>query len=298
MKTKLYFILSMIIFGTIGLFVKQINFASSQIALFRGLVGSVLLLLLFLYMEKKKNTNKMQQAMNKKNAIFLVLSSIALGANWIFLFESFKHTTVSNATLSYYFAPVLVALLSPVILKEKLSSKKIICIGFAMLGMIFIVGSNKTSQPGYHHLLGIADGLIAASFYATLMLLNKFIKNMDGLKTTLIQLSMATILLIPYVVITSPIKSEQFTKYSIFLILIVGFLHTGIAFSLFFTGMKGLKGQSIAILSYIDPITSLLLSFFILQERMTLLQVTGAIMLLGATLLSESKVKLNKSISE
>jgi drug/metabolite transporter (DMT)-like permease len=176
-------------------------------------------------------------------------------------------------------------------LKEKLSSKKIICIGFAMLGMIFIVGSNKTSQPGYHHLLGIADGLIAASFYATLMLLNKFIKNMDGLKTTLIQLSMATFLLIPYVVITSPIKSEQFTNYSIFLILIVGILHTGIAFFLFFTGMNGLKGQSIAILSYIDPITSLLLSFFILQERMTLLQVTGAIMLLGATLLSESKVK-------
>ena len=233
----------------------------------------------------------------KVNALFLLLSSIALGGNWIFLFQAYKHTTISNAVLSYYFAPVFVLIFSPLVLKEKLSAKKIICIGVAMLGMLFIVGNSGVSTSGLDHLIGIGYGLMAAAFYATLMLLNKFIKNMDGLETTLIQLGTATLLLIPYVFFTEGFGILEVSSSSIPFILILGIVHTGIGFLLFFSGMQKLKGQSIAALSYADPITSLVISAVILQEQMTFVQMLGGALLLGSTFVSENQsIKFSKRL--
>ena len=214
-----------------------------------------------------------------------------------FLFEAIKHTTLSNATLSYYFAPVIVLMLSPLVLKEKLSAKKIVCIGVAMLGMLFIVGNGRVSTSGLDDLIGIGFGLLAAVFYASLMLLNKFIKNMDGLETTVLQLGTATILLVPYVFFTEGFGILDVSSASIPFILILGIGHTGIGFLLFFSGMQKLKGQSIAALSYADPITSLVISVIILQEQTTFVQLLGGALLLGSTFVSENNsMKFSKRL--
>ena len=292
MKSKIQFLLSMIIFGTIGVFVRYIDLSSSEIALLRGLIGSLFLITVMFMMKKK-----ISWAHVKVNALVLLLSSIALGGNWIFLFQAYKHTTISNAVLSYYFAPVFVLILSPLVLKEKLSAKKIVCIGVAMLGMLFIVGNSGVSTSGLDNLLGIGYGLMAAAFYALLMLLNKFITNMDGLETTLIQLGTATLLLIPYVSFTEGFGILEVSSSSIPFILILGIVHTGIGFLLFFSGMQKLKGQSIAALSYADPITSLVISAVILQEQMTFVQMLGGALLLGSTFVSENKsIKFSKRL--
>ncbi|SFQ01873.1 rarD protein [Psychrobacillus psychrotolerans] len=283
MKSKIQFLLSMIIFGTIGVFVRYIDLSSSEIALLRGLIGSLFLTTVMFLMKKK-----ISWAIVKVNALILLLSSIALGGNWIFLFQAFKHTTLSNATLSYYFAPVIVLIVSPLVLKEKLSVKKIICIAVAMLGMLFIVGNGGVNTSGLNDLIGIGYGLMAAVLYASLMLLNKFIKNMDGLETTVLQLGTATILLMPYVFFTEGFGILEVSSSSIPFILILGVIHTGIGFLLFFSGMQKLKGQSIAALSYADPITSLVISALILQEQMAFVQILGGALLLGATFVSEN----------
>lgn len=283
MKSKIQFLLSMIIFGTIGVFVRYIDLSSSEIALLRGLIGSLFLTTVMFLMKKK-----ISWAIVRVNALILLLSSIALGGNWIFLFQAFKHTTLSNATLSYYFAPVIVLIVSPLVLKEKLSVKKIICIAVAMLGMLFIVGNGGVNTSGLNDLIGIGYGLMAAVLYASLMLLNKFIKNMDGLETTVLQLGTATILLMPYVFFTEGFGILEVSSSSIPFILILGVIHTGIGFLLFFSGMQKLKGQSIAALSYADPITSLVISALILQEQMTFVQILGGALLLGATFVSEN----------
>jgi RarD protein len=292
MKSKFSFLLSMIIFGTIGVFVRYIDLSSSEIALLRGLIGSLFLITVMFIMKKK-----ISWAYVKGNTLILLLSSIALGGNWIFFFQAYKHTTISNAVLSYYFAPVFVLILSPLVLKEKLSAKKIICIGVAMLGMLFIVGSSGISTSGLDHLIGIGYGLMAAAFYATLMLSNKFIKNMDGLETTLIQLGTATLLLIPYVFFTEGFGILAVSSSSIPFILILGIVHTGIGFLLFFSGMQKLKGQSIAALSYADPITSLVISAVILQEQTAFVQMLGGALLLGSTFVSENQsIKYSKRL--
>ncbi|MCB7153740.1 hypothetical protein EH2_00794 [Bacillus subtilis] len=285
MKSSIQFILSMIIFGTIGLIVRYIDLSSSETAFLSSSIGFLFLTLVFINKRKSFSWQKI-----KSCGIFLFLSGIALGGNWIFLYQSYEYTTLTNATLGYYFAPVFVMLLSPIFLKETLSFKKVICIFVAVLGMMFIVG-NGVSASGREDLIGIILGLIAAAFYAALMLLNKFIKEMNRLEVTIIQLLVTALILLPYVLITEGLNMLSVSSSSIPFIIFLGIVNTGIGFWLFFSGMEKLKGQSIAVLSYVDPFVAILISGLILQEQFTLLQIIGGVLLLGSTFASEIRFR-------
>lgn len=287
MKEKMYFVLSMVIFGAVGVFAKYIDLSSSEIALFMSLIGGLLLFGISIITK-----NKVSWLNIKENAFTLLLASIALSGNWVFLFQSYKETTIANAALSYYFAPVLVIVVSPIVLKEKLSLKKCLCACVALFGLVLILQSGRSGEDG-NHLLGIVYGLIVATFYAILTLTNKFIRNMNGLEITVTQLLLSSVLLIAYLFIVKE-KSGLFliSSDSLILILILGILHAGVGFYLFFSGMKGLEGQSIAILSYVDPLTSLLISALVIGESMTVFQIFGAILLLGSTFVSEVSIKI------
>lgn len=278
MREKLPFILSMIIFGAVGVFAKYIQLPSSEIALWMSLIGSVFLLLIFFYKKGKFTWKTILQ-----NKWPLLLSSIALCGNWIFLFQAYKETTIANAALSYYFAPVLVIFLSPFILKESLSFRKIIYVCLALVGLYFIV-QNQSSDRGEHY-VGILYGLTSACFYTLLTFTNKFIYGIKEPENTIIQLTLAGFLLVPYIYGTNGFDLLHIDRTSF--VLLMGLLHAGIGFYLFFLGMRKLKGQSIAILSYIDPLTSLVISIMIIGEKMTGLQIIGAILLLGSTFMSE-----------
>ncbi|WP_057763128.1 DMT family transporter [Cytobacillus praedii] len=293
MKFKIQFILSMIIFGTIGLVVRNIDLSSSERALLSSFLGCVFLLLIFSLIKKK-----ISWYLVKSNALFLILSGIALGGNWIFLYQSYDHTTIANATLGYYFAPVFVMILSPFVLREQLSIKKIVCIGVAIIGMLMIVGEGVSAFRS-DDILGLFFGLVAAAFYASLLLLNKFIKDMGKLELTIIQLGITTLLLTPYVFLTEGFGIFEVSSSSIPFILILGIINTGIGFWLFFSGMEKLKGQSIAMLSYVDPFVAILISAIILQEQMTIVQMLGGVLLFGSTLVSEiSAINFSKQLKK
>ncbi|MCY9210445.1 DMT family transporter [Bacillus subtilis] len=283
MKSKIQFILSMIIYGTMGLVVRYIDLSSSETALLSSSIGCLFLMFVFFMMKKT-----LPWKLVKANAYILLLSGIALGGNWIFLYQAYDHTTLTNATLGYYFAPVFVMILSPLVLKEQLPIKKMVCIGVAIIGMLLIVG-NGISASGTEDLLGIFFGLGAAAFYAALMLLNKFIHHMGRLEITIIQLGITALLLLPYIFFTEGFGIFGLSKSSVPFIIILGIVNTGIGFWLFFSGMQKLKGQSIAMLSYVDPFVAILISALILQEQMTIVQMLGGTLLLGSTFVSESK---------
>ncbi len=281
-REKLSFVLSMIIFGAVGVFAKYIDLSSKEIALFLSLIGGLFLLVIFVWTKQRVSWRKV-----KKNAAALFIASAALSGNWIFLFQAYKETTIANAALSYYFAPVLVIMFSPFVLKEKLSIKKTVCVGIALLGLFFILQNSRMGTTGYH-LLGIGYGLVAAGFYAVLTLANKFIRDLDGLAITLLQLGLSVTMLLPFVLFTDGLNFLKITGDAVILMLVLGILHGGIGFYFFFAGMKGLKGQSIAVLSYIDPLTSLLISALVVGERITLQQLFGAVLLLGSTWIGEA----------
>lgn len=280
-KYKLGLIISMLIWGSIGIFVKYINFTSSQIALVRAIVGSIFLIIFSMISKESLSKEKI-----KSNLLVLICCGICLGFNWIFLFQAYHYTTVSTATICYYLAPIIVMFLSPFLLKEKLNSVKVSCIVAAMIGMLCIVGIDKGSI-GENNMVGILYGLSAACFYTGVVILNKFLKGISGRDSAIVQLSVSAIFLLPYVIFTQKISLIGVSSQSIILLLVLGVVHTGIAYLLYFTVIQKIESQTVAIYSYVDPISAIFMSAIILNESMSLLQIIGGILILGSTFISE-----------
>ena len=278
---RLLLIISMATFGTIGLFVKGIDLSSAEIALWRAVLAAALIGIFLLITKQRIPFKKI-----KRELPLLLASGCAMGINWIFLFEAYKYTSVSAATLSYYFAPVIVTLLCPILFKEKMTPKAWICFGASTVGIVLITGLGNVSD-GSNHFLGILFGLLAALFYATVIMLNKFIKNVGGIHRTFLQFISAVVTLVPYVLLTSGIHITALDGAGIVYLLIVGLIHTGLTYCLYFSSLGELKGGEVALLSYIDPLVAVLVSVFVLNEEMTPLQIVGGLLILGFTLWNE-----------
>lgn len=280
-KARIMLIVSMSIFGTLGLFVRNIPVSSGELALYRAILAASLIAV-FLLVTKQK----IPFAGIKKEVPLLLASGVAMGINWILLFEAYKYTTVSVATLSYYFAPVIVTAVCPILFRENLTIKQIICFIMSTLGLVMITGIGDMTGGG-SDLIGILFGLGAAVFYATVILLNKFIRNVEGIHRTFLQFLSAIVILIPYVSLTGGMTAGSLDSVGWINLLIVGLIHTGVTYCMYFSSLKELPGQKAAILSYIDPLVAVLISVTILGEKMTVWQVVGGILILGFTLWNE-----------
>ena len=280
-SARLMLILSMTIFGTLGLFVRNIPLDSGELARYRAIQAAILIGI-YLWLTKQRIPFRSI----KKELPLLLLSGVAMGINWILLFEAYKYTTVSAATLSYYFAPVIVTVVCPFLFRESLTKKQILCFVMSTVGIVLItgIGDIGNNSSGF---IGILFGLSAAVFYATVILLNKFIKNVTGLHRTFLQFLAAIVILIPYVLLTGGIHLDTLDASGWINLLIVGLIHTGIAYCFYFSSLKELPGQKAAILSYIDPLVAILVSVTLLGEKMTLTQLIGGILVLGFTLWNE-----------
>ena len=278
---KVLMAVAMFIFGTLAPFVRNIDVSSGELALYRAVLAAILVGGFLLITKQKLPISSI-----KKELILLVLSGIAMGVNWIFLFEAYKYTTVSVATLSYYFAPVIVTVACPLLFKEKMTLKQWICFAMSTVGIVLITGIGDLSS-GESHLTGILCGLGAAMFYATVILLNKFIKNVEGIHRTFLQFIAAIAVLIPYVLFTDGVNLGQLDSKGVVCLLIVGLFHTGVIYCLYFSSIKALPGQKAALLSYIDPLVAVIISVAVLQEAITPMQLLGGAMILGFTLWSE-----------
>ena len=278
-SAKIMMIISMIIFGTIAPFVRNISVSSAELALYRAVMAAVLVGGFLLVTGQRIDVKAI-----KKELLLLLISGAAMGVNWILLFEAYKYTTVSVATLSYYFAPSIVMIVCPILFKEKLGAKQIVCFVMSTAGLVLITG---TAGGGSRDLIGILFGLGSAVFYAAVMLLNRFIKGVEGIHRTFIQFVAAIIVLLPYVIFTDGFSLGSLNALGWGSLLVVGLVHTGLNYCMYFFALKELPGQKVAILSYIDPLVAVVISFLFLNESMTAPHILGGILILGFTLWSE-----------
>lgn len=278
---RLMLITAMAIFGTIGLFVRKVAVSSGELALYRAVLAAGIIGVYLLVTKQRIPLRRLGREL-----ALLLISGAAMGFNWILLFEAYKYTTVSVATLSYYFAPVLVTIACPVLFREKMTGKNWICFVMSTLGIVLITGVGDLSG-GESHLKGILFGLGAAFFYAGVILLNKCIKNVQGIHRTFLQFLAAIAVLVPYVVLTGGITLGRLEVSGWVCLLILGLVHTGGAYCLYFSSLKELPGQKAAILSYIDPLVAVVLSVTVLGEAMSLPQIIGGLLILGFTLWNE-----------
>lgn len=280
-RARLSLILSMAIFGTLAPFVRNVSVSSGELALYRAVLATILIGTFLLVTGQKLPLKSLGIEL-----FLLLFSGIAMGFNWILLFEAYKYTTVAISTLSYYFAPVIVTIVCPFLFKEKLTGKQILCFVLSTAGLSLVIGIHNLGKGG-NDTIGILFGLGAAVLYATVILLNKFIKGVTGIHRTFLQFVAAILVLIPYVAFTGGFHLSSLNGTGWICLLVVGLVHTGITYCLYFSSLKELPGQETAILSYIDPLVAVIIGVVVLGEPLSWQQLAGGAMILGFTLWNE-----------
>ncbi|MEF9998227.1 MAG: EamA family transporter [Lachnospiraceae bacterium] len=284
MKAKVKLAVAMSVFGTIGVFVKNIPLPTGEIALFRALIAIVVILFYKLIKGQGLSLGAI-----KKELPLLGLSGVLVGFNWILLFQSYRYTTVSLATLSYYFAPMIVMIVCPILFKERFTLRQLVCFSMATIGLVLIVGTGG-AKVDQSTLIGIGYGLGAAVLYAMVILLNKYIKQVTGIDRTLVQFLAGAFVMLPYVLLTTGMQIGTIQIKGLWNLLILGVVHTGIGYCLYFTAIQELKGQEVALLSYMDPLVAIFISVLVLHESMSRIQILGGALILAFTLLHEVQI--------
>ena len=280
-RARLAMIVSASVFGTLGPFVRRIEVASAELALYRAVLAAVFILLFFLVRRERPRLREI-----RKSLWLLLLSGAAMGINWMLLFEAYQYTTISLATLSYYLAPVIVTALCPLLFHEKMTRAQFVCFLMSTLGVALIIGSGSV-HGGASDVRGICFGVSAAVFYAAVILLNKYITGVPALERTFVQLLAAILVLAPYVGLTSGFHPEVLSATGWVNLLIVGFVHTGLTYCMYFAAIRTLPGQESSLLSYLDPIVSVLVSVLLLGEPLAPIQIAGMVLFLGFAIANE-----------
>ena len=279
-SSRLLLTASMIIFGTLGLFTRNISLSSGELALYRAVLAAALILVYLTVTGQSLPIGTIRRELP-----LLIVSGMAMGINWVLLFQAYRFTTISMATLSYYFAPVIVIVTCPILFREKMTPRQLICFVMSTAGLVRIIGAGGAGNGT--DLIGVLFGLGAAVFYATVILMNKFIRQVTGIHRTLIQFGGAILILLPYVAFTGGFHLGSLDGRGWICMLIVGLVHTGITYCMYFSSLKDLSGQETAVLSYMDPLVATLISVLLLGEPMTPAQALGGVMILGFTLWNE-----------
>ena len=280
-RAKLRLVFAMTMFGTLGLFIRAIPLPSSVIALVRGAVGAGFLLLLC----AMRKTPPDKRAI-RRNLKWLLPCGIAMGFNWILLFEAYRYTTVAVATLCYYLSPVIILLLSPLVLKERLTALKAGCIAVALMGMFLVSGVVQSGGSDFSA-TGIALGLGAALFYAFIVLCSKQLRDISSYDTTMMELGISAVVMVVYNLITVDLSTLACPPLGLAALAVVAVFHTGVCYALYFGSIAALPAQTSALFSYIDPVVAILLSALVLHEPMDALSIIGAVLILGSTLFGE-----------
>ena len=270
------YILSLLIFGTNGFYVSHISIESSQIVLMRTLIGGALLTCLVLFGGGFDKDNV------RKECVPLLLGGATLGLNWVTLFEAYRLLNVSLATLIYYVGPIFVLLFSPILFREKLTGRKSLSVLIVAIGLICISGSIVVTGMNS---LGLLVATVSALLYSALIVFNKQIVRTSGMQTAAIELDVAFVVVLVYTLCTA--GAPHITGSDLPYIAIIGFINTGIAYLLYFSGLQKLSGQSVALISYLDPVSALLFSALLLHEVMTPIQMIGAVLIIGGAMFGE-----------
>lgn len=278
---RIKYITSVVLYGTIGLFLRYVSLPSELVAMCRGILGSCFIVL---YLESRHQ--RMDASAIRRNLKWLLIAGVALGLNWIFLFAAYMQTTVAIASLCNYMAPMIVILVSPLVLHEQLDRRKMPCVLAAFIGIILVSGvwNGSAGSPS-----GVLMGLSAAVCFVIIVICNRKLEGISAYDRSIIQLAISAVTILPYVLIRNLGTSLEWNLRSILIILMLGVIHTGLAYCMYFSGMGSLPVQTVAILGYLEPAVSVLCSAFFLREPLSAAGWLGAALIIGAAILSETK---------
>nr|WP_315019591.1 DMT family transporter [uncultured Aminipila sp.] len=277
---KVYFryIFALLLFGSNGIVASYISLNSYEIVFLRTLIGSLFLITVFVITK-----GKLRRLQNKKDFIYLIISGTAMGASWMFLYEGYRQIGVSMATLAYYCGPVIVMILSPVMFREKMTGTKLLGFLAVIIGMLCVNGQSLSQgRPSW----GLICGILSAIMYAIMVVFNKKAVSITGLENSMYQLFISFITVAIFIGLKQGF-SVHIIQGNLMPILLLGVVNTGIGCYLYFSSIGGLPVQTVSICGYLEPLSALIFSAAILGEKLSPVQIVGAVLILGGAAFGE-----------
>ncbi|WP_297548465.1 DMT family transporter [Thermococcus sp.] len=280
LRGKVEIAVAMLIWGSVGIFGRFSGLSGLGVAFFRVSLGALALLLLLAVRGKLGKTLRAF----RPNVLPLLALGTALALNWVFLFTAFNHTTIANAVLVYYTAPVLATLISWRFLGERLDKRNVVSLGTAFMGLLLIASSQRASLSD-GDFVGVVFAFLGAIFYALIPNIGRFLRNVDGESLTFLQLSIATLVLLPFMAVE---KAGNPVWWAIGVLVLV---HTVLALYLYMDGLKVVEVKDASLLSYLDPLSAILYAFLVFGEVPGLRTIVGGAMILFASAMNLVKAR-------
>lgn len=277
-RSYMKYFAALLLFGFNGIVASFIDLSSYEIVLLRTFIGSVLLIALFFL-----TRNKLTFYQYKNDSLFLLLSGIAMGTSWMFLYEAYAQIGVSIASLCYYCGPVIVMALSPLLFREKLTASKLCGFAAVLIGIILVNGS---AFNGNGNLWGIFCGLMSAVMYAAMVICNKKAQRITGMENATLQLFVSFLTVFIFVLFKQGLTVHLHTE-DIIPVLILGLFNTGIGCYFYFSSIGKLPVQTVAVCGYLEPLSAVLFSVIVLHETMLPIRILGAALIIGGAVSSE-----------
>ncbi len=277
-KAVIRYLCALFLYGTIGFFLHFIEYSSDFVVLCRGFFGS-LFIGAVLYLKKER----IDTEAIRKNLFLMILSGASLGFNWVFLFMGYRYG-MAISSLCNYMAPIIVVVITAVFYKEQINWKQVLCIITAFIGMLLLIGIFGNNEG--IDIRCVVYGSLAALGFVILVLCNRKLKGIKPLEKTLVQLFVSMIVVLPYVMINDSFP-KHFDLLSVILVLVLGFVHTGLAYICYFSSIDVLPAQTIAVLGYLEPVLNVLIGALVFSEQIGLSGIIGAILILAASLGNE-----------
>jgi len=263
-------ITAMLIWGSVGVFVRIADQPAATIVFVR-VFTAFLVLALFALLRK-------QPFSLAGYGPLAVLSGIFIAANWLFFFKSIQTTTIGNAVLTYYMAPVLAMLWARLFLKERLERRIFQALPLAGAG-IFLMTSEYNFSLSSNDFIGILFGLAGAFFYSFVVVMAKYMSGITPRNLVMVQMGISSLFFLPFVILNPP----TLTLLSTSAMLTMGVVHSALALSIYFSSLQKIKIQHASILSYIDPVSALLYAYLIFNETPGLYTLLGGACILLAS---------------
>lgn len=276
MNGRLKITTSMLIWGSVGIFGRLSGLSGVGVAFARVSLGALVLFALFILL-KRELLDELSKTF-KDNWKPLLGLGTALALNWAFLFTAFNYTTIANAVMVYYIAPILATLMSWRFLGENVDRKTWGLILLAFSGLVLIMSGQKISFKN-RDFIGILLAFTAAFFYAMIPNLGRFLKKVDGRVLTFSQLGIAALVLLPFVLVQD-IGEPVWWAVSVLVL-----VHTVLALFLYMEGLKEVEVKEAALLSYLDPASAIVYAYLVFGEIPKITTILGGALILLASAL-------------
>jgi drug/metabolite transporter (DMT)-like permease len=287
MNNYLKIIASMLIWSTWGLMIRWLGLPPVVVLFYTSLIAGFLVPLVL-----KLRDDFPQDLFSLRFWHLFVILGLASIANNITYFYALGHTTVSNAVFTHYTAPIIVAVLAPFLIAERLQRVTLISLPIALIGMVIIVFASKGLDLDSAHLPGILAGTASGVAYAFIIIYTRSIGALH--------LNQKAIILLLWTTALATAPAAIFSEYTldlrtVFLLFITGVFHSTIGPLMYFSALRSVLAQHAAILGYIEPLAAIPLAFLFLSETPSLFALVGGLLILfSGYLVVHSRLTSNK----